>query len=149
MHFFSSSSIIFFSLSSGSWSDDSPFSLFPVVRGIVFSARAMGLAELISERGRGLAEESDGSVACSKTGVGGGGSGRSRMSWGSKRETGSGGGTSCKSSSVLFLSIYKSCTGSSSGWTKPGSQESARDDDLLPVKRYKECKLSNNGSKHS
>lgn len=109
----------------------------------------VGLARLISESGEGLAEESDGGVECSKTGVGGGGSGRSRMSWGSKRETGSGGGTSCKSRSTLFLSIHKSCTGSSSGWTKPGSHGSAGDDDLLPVKRHKECKFSNNGRKHS
>lgn len=142
MHFLSSSSIIFFSLSLGSWAGDPPFSLLPVVRGTAFRARVVGRAGLMAESGEGLAEESDEDVRCSKTGVGGGGRGRSRMSWGSKRGTGSGGGTSCKSRSALFLSIcsVQSCTGSASGWTKPGSLGSAGDDDLLPVKRHKECK---------
>lgn len=110
-----------------------------MVQGIVFRARVAGLVGLMTESGGGLAERSDGGVECSKTGVGGGGSGRSRMSWGSKKETGSGGGTSCKSRSALILSIHKSCTGSSPGCTKPGSHGSAGDDDLLPVKRHKEC----------
>lgn len=78
MHFLSSSSIIFFSLSFGSWASDSPFSLFPVVRGIVFRVRVLILFGLMAESGGGLTE-SGGSVERSKTGVGGGGSGRSRM----------------------------------------------------------------------
>lgn len=85
---------------------------------------------LVTER---LVEELDRGLECSKIGVGGGGSGRSRMSCGSKRETGSGGGTSCKSRSALFLSIHKCCTGSSYGWTNPGPHVNAGDSVLLPV----------------
>lgn len=150
MHFLSSSSIIFFSLFCCSWAGNPPFALLPVVQANVFRDRVVGLAGLISESGGGLAEVSGGGVKRSKTGVGGGGSGRSRMSWGSKRGTGSGGGTSCKSRSTLFLSIHKSCTGPSSGWSKPWSCVSASDVDLPPVKIHKSVKKFNNiGSKHS
>lgn len=132
MHFLSSSSIICFSLPSGS--GDPPFSLIPVIWGIVFRARVVGLARLKAGSREGLVEELDGGVECSRTDVGGGGSGRSRMSWGSKRGTGSGGGTSFKSMSALILSKYKSSTGLFSGWIKAETHVSTGDDDLLPVK---------------